>query len=238
MRITISNDRMVVLDEVFSQSAVRQVYDQLLEMDMLPIGFGAVPAERSVWRLHDGVPMQTALSAILPATPELTSIAEGTLGEIAIALRDAAAFAQHIIGKPALDWNSLSLSGFVYKAGDSASLHVDGMTRFTGAVIAYLSPAWKPQWGGHLLVFGESTRLEWLTDAAKFEMGASPPNRLLGPSIVSSDHCPTCIFPVPGRVVFLGSDVPHMVTEVSARAGEMLRVTAAGFFSRRGSNEK
>lgn len=234
MRITISNDRMVVLDDVFSQGTVRETYERLLELDMVPIGFGTLSRGRSVWRLHDGAPLQSTTAASLPAVAGPHAEPGSVLGRIAMALRDAAIHAEHLVGRPAIDWRSLALSSFVYRAGDSASLHVDGMRRFTGSVIAYFSPEWKPQWGGHLLVFGRDTRLAWGAHDGETAMQAHvpAPNALLGPGIVASHYCPVCIIPVPGRVVFLGSDVPHMVTELSARAGEALRVTASGFFAR------
>jgi Rps23 Pro-64 3,4-dihydroxylase Tpa1-like proline 4-hydroxylase len=126
-----------------------------------------------------------------------------------------------IIGQYQSDWSHCGASPWLYPPGSALSIHVDGH-RFAGAFVYFAHREWKLRWGGLLIVFdGDDSELAMnILDDDQDDRSVSP------------QGIATVILPRPNRLVFLAPHSPHLVTEISEKAGDNLRVTIAGFFNR------
>ncbi len=133
-------------------------------------------------------------------------------------------------------WNHFSVNSWIYPQNTGLSLHDDGSGVYTGAYVYFLSPKWKPHWGGLLIMLGEEAnqaiqqhkkesdtyqfhRKKWLhlSELDRIAMETGPAH---------------CIFPKRNRMVFIANDAYHMVTQVTPSAGDHARISLAGFFNR------
>jgi hypothetical protein len=152
---------------------------------------------------------------------------------------------EHIVGSSGgtTGWNHFSVTSWIYPQNTSLSLHDDGSGFYTGAYVYFLSPKWKPHWGGLLIMLSEETnrtvqqhknetttqqfhQKKWLhlTELERITMEMGPAH---------------CIFPKRNRMVYIANDAYHMVTQVTPSAGDHTRISLAGFFNRyREKNEK
>ncbi|WP_394849788.1 2OG-Fe(II) oxygenase [Pendulispora brunnea] len=131
-----------------------------------------------------------------------------------------------LLGQRGSAWRFASVTPWVYPAGTGLSLHYDG-GNYTGAFTYFLHRTWNVQWGGLLLVLdaerrpskgpGEERPVAWLDDDVES-------NEILERGLAQ------CILPKPNRIVFLAGGTPHMVTRVDPNAGQIVRVSLAGFF--------
>ena len=111
---------------------------------------------------------------------------------------------QYLIGSPGKHWKSASATPYAYPLQTSLEWHDDG-GRYGGAYVFYAHRAWKPTWGGELLIEDK---------------------RGVGSGVF--------VAPTPNRLVVIRGGTRHKIARVSLLAGEHFRLSVAGFFRREG----
>lgn len=141
------------------------------------------------------------------------------------------------VGRPSVDWQSISVTPWVYPAGAGLAVHADGEMAYSGGYAYFLHSSWMLHWGGHLLIFDPRTPPR--TPHAGLSMSEklrrvkallndeeSEDERFWEPGLA------LCVLPKPNRMVFLSPGAPHMVSKVDPSAGDNLRRSLIGFFGR------
>jgi len=104
--------------------------------------------------------------------------------------------------------------------------------------VYFLSPVWKPHWGGLLLVL-EHGASRAIQEHKKHTDGFSYHKRkwlhVTNHNDIAMDHgLARCIMPKRNRMVFIHPDAFHLVTKVQPECGDNIRMSLAGFFHRGG----
>lgn len=241
------NSSCIVYDNFLAEEDYQKLYDHCVMLDYKRINTqGAV---NRVWDLSNGFPLRNEKSifyhadqATKPNTPECyptNSPFDLFVDNINRMLPNT----QHITGSPGgtTGWNHFSITSWIYPHNTGLSLHDDGSGIYTGAYVYFLSPEWKPHWGGLLIMLDEEAnkaiqqhkketdayqlqRKKWLhiTEHDRIAMEAGPAH---------------CIFPKRNRMVYIANDAYHMVTQVTPSAGDHARISLAGFFDRSGEKK-
>jgi hypothetical protein len=190
----------------------------------------------SVWRLHDGEPLSSAVvfsarsehaSGSDPSAsggPALHVYPTGTgIDRLIEELSLAADRFEPLVGEQGRAWSLFTSRAFLYRAHTGLGWHTDS-TVFTGAFSYYAHQEWNSCWGGELFI--ASTPPGWatrhVTDSPLDNHGESAQLLELGFGQYVS--------PKPNRLVVLKAGVPHRITPVLAAAGAHVRCSIAGFF--------
>ncbi len=217
MEVTHRSPACLVIDDVLGEAAAR--FQRMLLAQAPYELVNHAGRWNPAWRLGDAQPLQGPtyrygaddeahaewLSPLLEAMDAL------------VVRQDVTA----LVGKRGTDWEFCGASPWLYPPRSALSVHVDGH-RFSGAFVYFAHERWKIRWGGLLLVFDADTRglaMNLLDDEQDDQVASVP-------------GIATAILPRPNRLVFLSPVAAHSVTEVTAKAGDNLRVTVAGFFNR------
>lgn len=97
-------------------------------------------------------------------------------------------------------WTGITQSAWTYPPGTGLEWHSD--TGWIGAYIYYMHPAWKPSWGGELLI---------AAGGAPCESGGA------------------FVYPRPNRLVLLEGGTMHCIKKVESAAGRAGRASVSGF---------
>lgn len=175
-----------------------------------------------VWALSDGHPLQGPLWWLDTAPPNRPpSLVEfsSTLAEHLS--HDAVT---RLVGHQGVDWQRLSITPWIYPEGTGLSLHVDG-GRYSGAYVFFFHDQWRLQWGGWLAVLSHEQ------DVSRTVVNEAVEADVVERSVDHVGHG-RIILPKPNRLVVLSGGAPHMVSRVDHNAGDHLRLSLGGFFSR------
>lgn len=141
------------------------------------------------------------------------------------AIRACIADHPEIYGAAGVDWRLLSFSLWQYAAGTRLGWHNDAGNGRTGEFILYLHDAWRPSWGGELIVLDAFCPL----DMARL----NPQERFAAvEDIVAAAASPlVAIQPRPNRLVMVRAGTCHYINRVDRAAGPARRHTLTGFAS-------
>lgn len=175
----------------------------------------------------DGLDVYASSAAVIDASGPAHTLVERTILE-------AAGLAEHLIGAPGKDWQSVSRTCWTYSAGTQMSWHNDSASTQTGAFVWYTHPRWGASWGGELLIVDECA--SQLVKAA-IDTGLVRPGQTESPlstdaesDVLFAGPDPVCIQARPNRIVLLTRDTFHTVRRVDPAAGDRSRCSLAGFF--------
>jgi Rps23 Pro-64 3,4-dihydroxylase Tpa1-like proline 4-hydroxylase len=172
-----------------------------------------------VWRLCDGSPM---------ISDSYSNLDESLPSEFRPVLRlaiRAAAENPQIVGVRGTDWNDVVCRVFLYPRGCRLSWHLDSHG-YSGAFIYYAHPIWRSGWGGELLVADMSKRQK-LDRLSRKSLEADDIEQA-----VLEQGVGQFIMPKPNRLVLLKAGKCHMLARVDPDAGDNVRVSIGGFFTR------
>ncbi len=231
-KLTLRTPQLVVVDNFLPDDLFKALYTHAIHSDYRPVHAAGIA--HKVWRLEDEGALRGADHYYCTAGYEskrkplypFNSIYDRFVDGV----RSAALQLSDVVGAEGADWKYFSLTPFVYPKGSSLSMHNDGAGVYSGAYTFYLSPLWNLHWGGVLMVLAPETRVAhpWLE-------GRSHSNAfwLDSTSEAQIDLYPSTgqfILPRPNRMVFIHPDLYHLVTPVTAQAGDRVRISLAGFF--------
>jgi hypothetical protein len=131
----------------------------------------------------------------------------------------------HLIGEYQKDWDEIQLTPYLYPMGAKISWHDD--VGYTGACIFYAHPKWSAHWGGELFVAKTEEKpctQEKVVDTLSREQHSDFLNKYgVGHYIVAK----------PNRLVFTKGSAWHSVNRVDHTAGDNVRCSVVGFFTKR-----
>jgi len=197
------------------------------------------------WHVHDGFPMRSTLNGFYYAKDVTKKPAgdhvypTGTDMDLfldkLISIQPRVA---HLTGKEGVDgWMHVSSTCWVYPHGAALSMHDDGSGVYTGAYVYFLNPAWRPHWGGLLIMMDEEANRRVFDHRSKIDQIDYYKKKFFhvnGLDEMLVDYgFGKCIFPKGNRIVFIANDAYHMVTRVNETAGDNVRMSIAGFFNRK-----
>ncbi len=236
------NNSCIIYDDFLAEEDYQKLYQHCVMLDYKRINTQGII--NSVWDLSNGFPLRSEKNIIyhadLATKPNVSwSYPTNSPFDLFIDhINRMLPNTEHIIGSPSgtAGWNQFSVTSWIYPQNTGLSLHDDGSGVYTGAYVYFLSPKWKPHWGGLLIMLGEEAnqaiqqhknetnayqfhRKRWLhlSELGRIAMETGPAH---------------CIFPKRNRMVFIANDAYHMVTQVTPSAGDHTRISLAGFFNR------
>lgn len=221
MRVTHKGSRYLVLDEVLDPTDQARVWSWFQTQR-----FGVSAPGNWARRPIDGLDAYASKAGVIDAADPPDTLVERTILE-------AAGLAEHLIGTPGKDWQSVSNTCWTYAAGAQMSWHNDAGAQ-TGAFVWYMHPRWGASWGGELLVVDQSA-----SELVKSAIDAGLVREGQAESLLSTDAesdvlfsgpDPVCIQARPNRLVLLQRDTFHTIRRVDPSAGDRSRCSLAGFF--------
>jgi hypothetical protein len=238
-RKVLETDQIIVYDEFVAPHLFEQVQAWAINQDYYHIN--TVGTLNKTWRLHDGFPLRSVANVYFNAGTPRDATKNGaypsnTAFDLMVEqIMRTMPEVKHLVGEGQKDWNHFSASSFLYPRGTGLSMHHDGNNVYSGAYTYFVSPVWNIHWGGLLMVFdkrmiipqhyvdlhgvGNVWKPIWIDQ--EYEMALS-----FEPGIA------TCILPLPNRMVFIEPTAYHMITTVTASAGDHVRMAWSGFFTR------
>jgi Rps23 Pro-64 3,4-dihydroxylase Tpa1-like proline 4-hydroxylase len=129
-----------------------------------------------------------------------------------------------LIGQQEKDWDEIQFTPYLYPAGTKISWHND--IGYTGACIFYAHPQWSAHWGGELQI--AKTNNEEYVSSDSF-------SREEHSSFLNSYGFGTYIVPKPNRLVFTKGSCWHSINRVDSTAGDHVRCSVVGFFTKKNS---
>lgn len=221
MRVAQKGSRFLVLDEVLDPTDEARVWSWFQTQK-----FGVSAPGNWARRPVDGLDVYASKAGVINASAPPDTLVERTV-------LAAAGLAEHVIGAPIKDWQSVSQTCWTYAAGSQMSWHNDAGAQ-TGSFVWYMHPRWGASWGGELLIVDQSA--SELVKAA-IDAGLVRPGQT--ESLLSTDAesdvlfaapDPVCIQARPNRIVLIERDTFHTVRRVDPSAGDRSRCSLAGFF--------
>jgi hypothetical protein len=154
---------------------------------------------------------------------DAASSASRPVDAFAHSIRDVLGEVSSLVGEIPADWDTISVTPWLYARGTSLSLHRDGPP-YSGSYTYFLHPRWDLHWGGWLFVLAPAednthVRRAFLDNRAEAEL-------------ISATGYGTCILPMPNRAVFISPRARHMISRVDDNAGNSVRISLAGFMQR------
>jgi hypothetical protein len=235
------SEAAIVFDDFLPEDEYQRVHAFCTKTDYEHINTSG--AVSRAWHIHDGFPLRSTLNAFY--YPDGSERA-GTTGVYPTGTDmdrfvEAVARVQpeiaHLVGRKAEDWGHFSATAWLYPHGTGLSMHDDGSGVYTGAYAYFLNPAWRLHWGGLLLLIeGEGNRLAHEHRAAGDQTDFYQRKWLHANAmddLLMEHGFARSIFPKRNRIAFIANDAYHMVTRVNEAAGDNLRMSIAGFFTRR-----
>ena len=140
------------------------------------------------------------------------------------------------IGKRGVQWDEFSATSWIYPPGTGLAMHTDGVNVYAGAYVYFLNNTWRSHWGGLLIVMNSAVN-QYVEKHERAEDGMLwyrrrwlHENRLES-LLMEGGGLGRVVFPKANRIVFLGNKAYHMVTRINEEAGDVVRLSLAGFFS-------
>ncbi|MDQ6684524.1 MAG: 2OG-Fe(II) oxygenase, partial [Pseudomonadota bacterium] len=236
----------IVIDDFLPEEQFQELFDFASRMDYGYIN--TTGTVRRVWDLSSGFPLRSEKNLFVHAPHATTregslDYPSGTpLDHFVRAIQASLPEAGSMVGQPHPEgWHHFSVTSWIYPPNTSLSMHDDGAGVYSGAYVYYLTPEWKPHWGGLLVVLDDeanqaiAARRKSESDGQAFYVKKWL--HLSGHDELAMEHgLGRCIFPKKNRIVFIAPDAHHLVTRVLPEAGDNVRMSLAGFFHRRASS--
>jgi hypothetical protein len=183
------NRSYAVIDDFLQRQDHLDLWDAFQQMTLVP---ERAPEWNRSYRLLDGEsPRRLQDEAIDAAPPPLRMFSEKLLALMT--------------GREPLiavdPWTGFTQSAWIYRRNEGLEWHSD--TGWLGGYIYYAHQAWRPSWGGELLI------------------GAA------------ADVCGSggvFVYPAPNRLVLLRGGTMHCIKKVEPAAGKAFRASVSGFF--------
>lgn len=242
-RKVFESKQTIIFDDFLSPDVYERVQQFALKTDYEYINTKGKISR--AWHVHDGFPMRSTLNGFYYAK----AVAEKPTGDYVyptgtdmdlfldklISIQPQVA---HLTGKEGVDgWMHVSSTCWVYPHGTALSMHDDGSGVYTGAYVYFLNSTWRPHWGGLLIMMDEEANRRVYEHRSKidqidyYKKNFFHANEL--DEMMVDYGFGKCIFPKGNRIVFIANDAYHMVTRVNETAGDNVRMSIAGFFSRK-----
>ncbi len=230
----------IVYDDFLSEQDYEKLHNFAIESDYEYINtHGKV---KRVWDISNGFPLRGGKNVYYYAhnmpqpKPDWTYPSKTLFDMFIDNINSTVPFVQHIVGKPKEDWEHYSSNFWLYPPGTGLSMHDDGSGVYTGAYVYFLNPTWKPHWGG-LLVVMDTAANKAVQDYKKTGNTHQVYRRKFlhagqHNDIMMENGLAQCVFPKRNRMVFIHPDAFHMVTQVQPTAGDNVRMSIAGFFTK------
>lgn len=236
----------VVYDDFLPEEAYNKLYDFMTQAEYSHIN--TQNKVKKVWDLTNGFPLRTERNIFYYASEEGKPKADwvypskcpfdlfiehinGFVGQV-----------KYLVGDPVTGWQHFSVTGWLYPQGTGLSMHADGAGIYSGAYVYFMSPEWRPHWGGILMVMDHETNIaiqeyKKVTNALAFHkkkwLHVSEHDDFAMDRGISHG-----VFPKRNRIVFIDPNTLHMVTQVTSSAGDNVRMSLAGFFHRPKKEDK
>jgi len=218
---TLKMDTFAVYDNVFPMEKQTEIFDFVNDINMISVLEKDTVEKRF---LFTGTPLVShAFFSKVSAVPDAESEdphriypTGDTIDDIfELIIKNQDEFSD-IVGVEGTDWERFSASAFAYAQNASATWHRDA-ENYTGAFIYYLTPSWKPQWGGELFIGNNNSVRS---------------NGAIGATDFTSDEISIGHFiaPITNRLVVLKRGIPHKISPVTPSAGDAVRYSITGFF--------
>lgn len=207
-------DTFAVFDDFLGADTLRSVRNRM--SDERFVHLKNVWQPNKFYRLVEGDPLvgQTVYYNHPQVPRGLASYPSGkSVDPVVEALLEAEESLATWIGVRGTAWDFFSCSPYLYPVGSGLAWHDDAKDR-AGSFVLYVHDEWKSSWGAELLV---ATDVGNRKASVESYQGV---NTDLGQYVAA----------VPNRLVVIKAGTPHAVRSVSARAGENLRMSVAGFF--------
>jgi hypothetical protein len=208
VKLTLKNEKMCVLDEVFSEDHFQKVWDYTQkETYSMPHSGSWI----KVWRLSDSIPM---------GGPEYQLSKKPFHNEMDLVLAYILEIAKHCeeyLG----EWDEIVMRSYLYPRGTKLSWHDDGI--YSGAIVLYTHPKWGATWGGELMI----AETEAGAEIRSPHLDKTHENELLGRFGVG-----TYVSAKPNRAIVTRKNVWHQINRVDLDAGDNIRSSIVCFFKK------
>ena len=212
--LTISGEQFVVFDHVLDSRALDAARAAAVKLCYTR---HSTTVLHPVWRREDGgqlIGPRFGLTGQPPVSSLSPDFAEA-LAELAVQPD-----VRRLIGEQGTDWQTTSVTPWVYPQGTLLSMHDDGGS-VAGAFVFYIHEQWPIRWGGWLAIMHASE--DDMLDLAVSEDRAREEG--------SADYSyGDLIIPVPNRLVVLSPRAKHLISRVDFTAGDRLRMSLNGIF--------
>ncbi|MBY0406411.1 MAG: 2OG-Fe(II) oxygenase, partial [Rickettsiales bacterium] len=195
------------------------------------------------WHVHDGFPLRSTKNVFYhvenkePQKPEHVYPVKNDVDKFVEAILEIQPQVEPWVGKKGEQWAHFSVTSWLYPHGTGLAMHDDGSGVYTGAYTFFMNPTWRAHWGGLLVLMDEEANKrvhqfrqendQFQFYKKKFLHAGALDDLLLEQGMGK------VIFPKGNRIVFIANDAYHMITRVNEQAGDILRMSFAGFFNRK-----
>lgn len=236
---TLETKDMVVYDDFLPEDQFEKIYQHAVMSDYKHINTTGNVAR--VWNIDNGFPLRSSWNRFyrVPGIGKKTEHDypnnKPTDAFFEQVLR-IAPDVQSVIGAPGVHWSNFSNTSWLYPQNTGLSLHNDGSGVYSGAYVYYLNKEWRIHWGGLLMVLDASANEAMESHKVEHNPHIFHKGKWLNETehndyAMESGFART-IFPKRNRIVFIAPDAYHIVTKILPAAGDNVRMTLAGFFSR------
>jgi hypothetical protein len=244
-RKVLETPELIVYDDFLPQELCDRMYDYTTQIDYQYINTqGKV---KRVWDISNGFPLRNDRTIFYYADPADKPDApyaypsNSPFDRFIDRVNGIMPQVDRLVSPPASaanpeGWNHYSVTSWIYPPGTGLSLHDDGAGVYTGAYVYFMSPVWRPHWGGMLVVLDPEANAAIREHKKQTDTLAFYKKKWLHTSehdeLAMSLGLGRCIMPKRNRLVFIAPDAYHMVTKVQPECGDNMRMSLAGFFHR------
>lgn len=213
----------IVIDDLLPADRLAALRDHLKEE---PFFFENSFEWKKVWHPLDGQTLVTAPTSWGDTGRSGGSYPTGTpIDHFFEAMAERFADMEPVLGRAADDVRYVA-SAYLYRAGWGLSWHNDAGP-YRGAFAYYIHDEWRGNWGGELMI-DPGERLT-APQHGSVDLGYRQGGGFREPSFSASGRG-DFVMPLPNRLVVMRQALLHSVNPVSAKAGENMRFSVAGFF--------
>lgn len=235
----------IIFDDFLPEKTMDELYDFVVRSEFEYINNKKVAR---AWHVHDQHPLRSDWNMFYQAQPDhksegLKNYPTGTpVDRFVEQIIKAQPSVDYLLGKARKDWDHFTVTAWLYQQGTGLAMHDDGAGVYAGAYAFFMNKVWKPHWGGLLLLVDEeaNTALQAHKKAQngyEYHMrGLLHANRQ--DEFLMETGFAQCVMPKRNRIVFIAPDAYHMVTHVLPMAGDNIRTSLAGFFTKRPKENK
>jgi len=215
--------KYIVIDDLLSLESLRELRSHLKNE---PFFFDNAFEWKKVWHPLDGQVLVTAPASYgdtgRSSTPYPTRTPLDLFFE---AMRSHEADVARVLRRTPEQIKYVA-SAYLYRAGWGLSWHNDAGP-YCGAFAYYIHEEWRGNWGGELMIHPDERLHE--PRHGSIDLGYAQGGGFRDPAF-SPHGRGDFIMPLPNRLVVMSEGLIHAINPVSAKAGENLRFSVAGFF--------
>lgn len=238
-RKVFESKQAIIFDDFLPEDVFQRVYGHVIKAPYETINTGKVSR---AWHLQDGHPLRSQVNVFCYAPDE----EKPTGNHVYPTKEDIDLFVDHLlaiqpeveqlIGRQGSEWAHVTATSWLYPPGTGLSLHDDGSGIYSGAYTFFLNPYWRMHWGGLLIMVDEECNRrihEFRETNGQMEFYKRKwLNANAIDDLIMEHGFGKCILPKRNRIVFIANDAYHAVTRVNEQAGDNVRMSIAGFFTR------